>query len=1852
MDSVKVGSSNRVVLDSTASKVRTFLYELAEGTSNYRSLHSLTEQVEHQYHGRFVLELLQNAHDALFPLYDERRSTRHIEISLRNEGEFGALYVANDGQPFSKSNFDNLSQLGQSDKDPQESIGNKGIGFRSVLEITKAPEIFSRSSQDSRRFDGFCFGFSPEVIGRLSETIFSLLEGHSWDTAGKDPFLSLDWPPSLIEKFRRNTSQAAATKNLTLTDWLLAQMSYLSPYLLPFPLSDAGSVAGVAEYERRGFATVIRLPLKDLSTKTLVAAKIEELDQSALLFLERASLLILDSGLNKRELSRTQETNSLERRNGTEVEISQASQGERFRYRVWTRQALISEAPEEVQAAVKALPGKWPKLKEISVSIAVSIGDEPARGIISVVLPTLVQTGCGAHISAAFFAEMSRRDIDFGRSTEVVPTSDAIYNRFLLLESARLAVFVVHEELAGGNIADAQAIVDLLAPFGSDTTAIERWHRLTIQATSEIGLNVKTGAWFLSDDGWSSISDVALCPVLESPQALLPQVMREHAAFPPYIEDLDSRRTQIRNLARAHSISPDPTQEELAETVESIALALHSNLSTDWNGFWADTGLLFDGNLCALASKRVLLGNDGELHSGGSEAGTVFFVPRKGSIDDDEVENEGDIKEIPLSLRPYVAFLNENIQVNEEKNGRLQNTRIRRLLFESKLVSHFRREDILNDVLLARTPPLPIPLDATESQLCSDILVWGLRLTADIVGRGQADASVRVMKKIVAPCEGGWYPLGDVAFGADWPGTHGNVTLKYLTLAATTEAQEAHQRLLLPPSHPSWADEGLGHLTLLRALGVFDGLSLTLVNSKDWPSRFQSYNKSFLLPPASPPGMTETFWNAYRSTFQKDVHPAYNSGTYEVQRLYTVPGIDRYGEFDDETRAAFMDVLLASAGGWQESWEMLNVNRILGSADCKVLASPLRYWLEETDWIRIDEDDAIAWFKPSERWHVSALELGRGRKWQFAHLKPLPGELADRLDKDIRLASLMHRLGMPSFNPEAKSDSTQLLDALADAVQRGDVPHRDVFLGQVRSAWRGFYPLPSSRFPKFLLVEQTGSGLLNVVPSPINPVCLPDSKKAFHALKHFEVPVIAIEPEDAKRLADEFIAGYPGAIIRTSELRPEPLVNGESWIGNSPTHLREESTVAWMIPLLLTISAFHGPQSQGTNSKAFRKQLDALRDARLSVVEQIETGLFRDGVLFARPLPVPALWVGARKTLLITQAALSDTGSLSDALSDLLDREDLEVAVRLMLETTGSQPEHPDILRALDRLKLSEQHFLEVRELWRGDLGQTIEMLIPLLSILCPAANIGSLVEMETESAVADFVNRLGDTRLNGESIMQLAHDSSDMYDFGRSVYFRLGAEFQLAKWNAALASRGEPSLANDDAVAEFRTHLISALPILRCLLAAALRDYSEVLSFRIILDQLENLLCPPEFTHEYWEVSFQETMGVTAAFFQEWLTPSDQLIALRECSSIDDLRRRLENLGVDVQYDPLQVARDNAEKLQTSLRELQQIGLAWALENRYPTPGDWEIRAPRYFELLKPEIESRAFKIAWTDRDIFSLIQKLPQDDLSAPFWESVVNATDLPDLVVRLGLSTDSLHTAQDKLKRRREEASRKRQIVSVCGKEFDGVDDNFQGLWGHICSALPESALDEFGLIDLQDFAPLVESVGHKKKPRNNPTPTPRAKRQYMSKALEALVGLTGEVHAFRMLQKTYGPLVVTPSSWVSENSLHVYPDNKASDALGYDFSVALPGRIYRIEVKSSIGEDQNFILGSSEISLALALARKTRRRREAFLIMHVSNALSLTPSFRLLPNPYDSRYGSLFIIDDASARVRYTLGHDER
>lgn len=111
------------------------------------------------YRDRATYELLQNADDA--------GASRALFILTAT-----GLAFVHDGGWFTVSNFRSLAD-GWSDKDPGTCIGHKGLGFRSVLDITPAPHVV--------RLDGSEF--------LAIKFAWSLNNGHIQETLKKDPSL-------------------------------------------------------------------------------------------------------------------------------------------------------------------------------------------------------------------------------------------------------------------------------------------------------------------------------------------------------------------------------------------------------------------------------------------------------------------------------------------------------------------------------------------------------------------------------------------------------------------------------------------------------------------------------------------------------------------------------------------------------------------------------------------------------------------------------------------------------------------------------------------------------------------------------------------------------------------------------------------------------------------------------------------------------------------------------------------------------------------------------------------------------------------------------------------------------------------------------------------------------------------------------------------------------------------------------------------------------------------------------------------------------------------------------------------------------------------------------------------------------------------------------------------------------------------------------------------------------------------------------------------------------------------------------------------------------------------------------
>ena len=228
----------------------------------------------------------------------------------------------------------------------------------------------------------------------------------------------------------------------------------------------------------------------------------------------------------------------------------------------------------------------------------------------------------------------------------------------------------------------------------------------------------------------------------------------------------------------------------------------------------------------------------------------------------------------------------------------------------------------------------------------------------------------------------------------------------------------------------------------------------------------------------------------------------------------------------------------------------------------------------------------------------------------------------------------------------------------------------------------------------------------------------------------------------------------------------------------------------------------------------------------------------------------------------------------------------------------------------------------------------------------------------------------------------------------------------------------------------------------------------------------------------------------------------------------------------------------------------------------------------------------------------------------------------------------------TRLEEKKQTREEA---KKLIEVAGRPFRNAEDNLDNLWEHVTGALAEDFVSELDL-DQQASLSNIEIRRRRRNDGRKPGKKRRKPSVRLSQAMKDLIGLVGEIHAYRALQKSYGAEVVGPINWKSEMSLHKFPENVVDDSLGCDFVIQNEGKTIFIEVKATKGSDEIFELGSSETRLAVETANK---RKKLFKIIHVLDALSNNPQIRLLPNPYDRRHKDKYVFEEAGLRVRYEM-----
>lgn len=187
--------------------------------------------IKERYRGRYLFELIQNAHDAITDQNQDNSTLANRDAHLvRLELTKRSLLVANFGQAFAERNVRALCRLHNTTKSVSKQIGHKGIGFKSVLEICQRPEVYSIGEHTS-----YSFGFDGNQFrNQVAEVM-----GPDWND---------DVPlPILRTPYFRNLKQLPADERDRIER--LFDVGYVT--VVRLPLEDSDLVDRVADDCRR-----------------------------------------------------------------------------------------------------------------------------------------------------------------------------------------------------------------------------------------------------------------------------------------------------------------------------------------------------------------------------------------------------------------------------------------------------------------------------------------------------------------------------------------------------------------------------------------------------------------------------------------------------------------------------------------------------------------------------------------------------------------------------------------------------------------------------------------------------------------------------------------------------------------------------------------------------------------------------------------------------------------------------------------------------------------------------------------------------------------------------------------------------------------------------------------------------------------------------------------------------------------------------------------------------------------------------------------------------------------------------------------------------------------------------------------------------------------------------------------------------------------------------------------------------------------------------------------------------------------------------------------------------------------
>jgi len=1789
--------------------------------SVFKSLQNATQLFTTQYIGRFLIELVQNGHDA----HKRGNTTGEVAIYLcPDESNYGCLYVANKGEPFTESDVVSVCNIALSSKEPGEAIGNKGLGFRSVLSVSNNPEIYSKGrSGRQHRFDGFCFRFADR------KDLDSLIPDKK-----QRALAETDLPPLLVPISIAYPHRAGTKKGKVLTT--LAKQGFSS--VVRLPLSRSISPSDLADSAQSD------------SNQDQVLSAIKDLRSGSaplLAFLPRLSKLTVRvvgyRGLDfevKRKVTASNTVTVGKDKFETAI-LSDTGTADSTTIFIATREVpgdVISDAIQESlsQGKMDARWGeaKWSQPGEVAIALSLDSNEITPRFYNYFPMGSETKPPLQGLIHAGFFTQADRKSM-----LESIPL-----NKLYLDEAVKLAATTIRllqdENIKLPAMKDpvltGQVIVDLLCWRDGEQSDSLDFPTLILQALTSLRLPPDSSNLFPiisqkadTNGTWASGKEIASWSLYEGNEEISLDKLVQEAGVKAIHPQLGSDRIKrleafltLKQVGIRSNLEPDG--RILADAIATLASLLKgfqrkgSKNHTRWCTFYRELGdVLARVPGCFWRDKKILLCQDGALRD--SREIPVFFPPNDLSLD------------IPKDLKGFFGVMDSKLDWNGEA---IKSTRD--LLKQRLAVRDFDSRELIESV--ATTP-------RRNNDLRIAILSWVFeiwKITRDDTLLENVDIEVPAANRR-------WKKAEEVFFSRGWPkSTLG--TLMHSLLSSCDEDSELSKlqgRQLATPSAKPFNRKNIEDWSnFLHALRVTKGIPVEERKSSE-----PIMGARLIIGNNPEDAICSILDLGYRTRgyLARQIAAAgqlgginnhYSGNHYSLRwGVSYIPGQEDFSTMSDSAKETFAELLVNLLPSFGDAF----------NPDHRIRFYPpnLEINVKETDW----PSPALAFLKEapwipmqssgdSQREYFAApnqVIIDGHTNRRFPNFLPVPIPSIRRiLGEEKTLIALRNVCDSVVYlDDEQQIEQVQLM---ANLFEERHIPdhHKDRFEKEYWNTWSKV--LSKTRSFHWRWLEEEKKTTLYRVDGSLQALPITADALINHGI-YVRDTQHELKPQLLNSLGRCVWGDGLDTLDATSYLTdifPDGMVNQVSdveiaaFIDGNPVDEVTSKSLSELIPCITEIIA----RCLVVRTKSvLQEHLDLSKDIQIKSGDQITVSV-QDEELALPQDAYGSLYLEAdgRKMVLVEQLDLDNPewdvlAKASKCIAQGIGNEEVSESITLAFETIQDQFNDP--LQAVTdavnweevdtKLKLTDADKGTLRTALRGDDEQTAEYLRVVATYHLGHVEISRIWE-ESQQVGIDVLN--GQLVKAIESKIPFTTSLLDQLSHARGLrdVFELCCANSLKEFNAVLVQLNKEPLdfssEHADSVKSYvQQEYDEVIRPIREAFLSEFRSFAPLVGYVNGRDAITELPPDPSWGLEFSELSDEHINGHISTALKNLDLPKGDPCTLPSLSEIQDPNRAMVRNTID------------ASTL---------VVKAWCAKNNKTLHSLWN--DPDQDEVAVNNFKKRGI-LEFELLDEKSTIKWLAE----LGYWPDMMrHSTDLNAVGLPSEDSDDVRRHAEDLKKKK--EREQKVTLINNGNLELESGHEDTEALRISFEKVIKKNL----------NLLPDPGSIKGIEKPKIGKKPNPGKSRSGKGGSNERptpdklrTIGLLGELFVYEWLKQKM-PKRDHESMWVSTYG-HRVTGKKGDDNLGYDFSYRT-GRGKRktfIEVKSHLKDPKEIELGESEVRKGLECAN--RPSEGDYQIAYVSS-LELgyeDIEISLLPNPYSEDGKSRFKFVGTGQKFRFRL-----